>query len=101
VSETQVRVRLPEDLAERFLALPPGDRAAVVARGFGVVVPLVMTPALTRGEVEALDTAIAMFQRGAAGGGAVGFRAEQEYLHEYSDLAEDLSGLRAKFGGTA
>jgi hypothetical protein len=47
-------------------------------------------------EIEALGVAIGLFNFGAKHGGKVGFRAEQECLHQYADFAETLGELREK-----
>jgi hypothetical protein len=100
MSEKQIRLRLRVDLVDRLLQLDSSARSALVERALASQPERIPIGAsLSPCELEALDVAIAMFRKGSAGGGVVGFRAEQEYLHQYADLAEDLVCLRAKLGG--
>jgi hypothetical protein len=98
--ELRPRLRLREHMAAKFDALGAAEKSSLVARAFASTdVP--PPSGLTRCEKEALDTAITMFRRGAAGGGKIGFRAEQDYIHQYGDLAEELESLRARLGASS
>jgi len=96
-NDVQVRLRLPKELADRILLLPSPARAEVVAAGLDK--PAASASILVPGwEREAVRVAIGMFRQGASQGGKIGFRAEQECLHQYGDIADDLASLLAKLG---
>ncbi len=89
IIDLRPRLKLPAHIAFQFEKLPLAERSAIVERGIndGHLI------ALTASQSESLETAIGLLTHGAQGGGKIGFRSEEKYLHQYADLAEELKAL--------